>query len=141
MSPEQARGGEANARSDIYSTGCLLYELLTGSPPFGRGDPIAIAWRHVNELPVPPSGNPVTGKRILPAVDAIVMKALAKPPGERYRTAAEMRADVQRALSEQPVTALTEFQQLVLPAGEVEAGADDAVGVDPVVAVDVLDGA
>jgi serine/threonine protein kinase len=109
MSPEQARGREANARSDIYSTGCLLYELLTGSPPFGRGDPIAIAWRHVNELPVPPSGNPMTGKRILPAVDAIVLKALAKSPGGRYRTAAEMRADIQRALSEQPVAALTEF--------------------------------
>jgi eukaryotic-like serine/threonine-protein kinase len=102
LSPEQARGERVDSRSDLYSTGCLLYELLTGRPPFIGDSPVAIAYQHVRENPVPPS-------RVDPDVpawaDAIVLKALAKPPGDRYQTAADMRADLQRAASGMPIAA------------------------------------
>jgi beta-lactam-binding protein with PASTA domain/tRNA A-37 threonylcarbamoyl transferase component Bud32 len=102
LSPEQARGERVDARSDLYSAGCLLYELLTGRPPFTGDSPVAIAYQHVRENPVPPS-------RVDPDVpswaDAIVLKAMAKSPDDRYQTAAEMRADLQRAASGMPVSA------------------------------------
>jgi serine/threonine-protein kinase len=102
LSPEQARGESVDARSDVYSTGCLLYELLTGHPPFTGDSPVAIAYQHVRENPqVPSSVNHV----VPPALDSIVMKALAKNPLNRYQTAAEMRADLHRALSGQAVEA------------------------------------
>jgi serine/threonine protein kinase len=96
LSPEQAQGERVDARSDLYSAGCLLYELLTGRPPFTGDSPVAIAYQHVRENPVPPS-------RVDPDVpawaDAIVLKAMAKAPADRYQSAAEMRADLQRAAS------------------------------------------
>jgi serine/threonine-protein kinase len=102
LSPEQARGERVDARSDLYSTGCLLYELLTGRPPFTGDSPVAIAYQHVKEDPVPPS-------RVDPEVpawaDAIVLKAMEKDPGDRYQSAGEMRNDIQRALSGAPVAA------------------------------------
>jgi serine/threonine-protein kinase len=102
LSPEQARGERVDARSDLYSTGCLLYELLTGRPPFLGDSPVAIAYQHVRENPIPPS-------RVDPEVpqwaDAIVLKAMAKDPRDRYQSAAEMRADIQRALQGMPVAA------------------------------------
>jgi serine/threonine-protein kinase len=102
LSPEQARGERVDARSDLYSVGCLLYELLTGRPPFTGDSPVSIAYQHVREAPVPPS-------RVdpeLPAwADAIVLKAMEKDPAERYQSAAEMRSDIQRALSGFPVAA------------------------------------
>jgi eukaryotic-like serine/threonine-protein kinase len=102
LSPEQARGERVDARSDLYSTGCLLYELLTGRPPFTGDSPVAIAYQHVKEDPVPPS-------RLDPEVpawaDAIVLKAMMKDPGDRYQSAGEMRNDIQRALSGAPVAA------------------------------------
>ncbi|MGI8666841.1 MAG: Stk1 family PASTA domain-containing Ser/Thr kinase [Jatrophihabitans sp.] len=102
LSPEQARGESVDARSDVYSTGCLLYELLTGHPPFSGDSPVAVAYQHVRENPqVPSSVNSV----VPPALDSIVMKALAKNPLNRYQTAAEMRADLQRALGGQSVEA------------------------------------
>jgi tRNA A-37 threonylcarbamoyl transferase component Bud32 len=102
LSPEQARGELIDARSDLYSTGCVLYELLTGRPPFTGDSPVVIAYQHVREKPVPPSQvNPD-----VPAwADAIVLKAMAKAPADRYQTAAEMRADLQRAASGTPVSA------------------------------------
>ncbi|GAA0397342.1 Stk1 family PASTA domain-containing Ser/Thr kinase [Microbispora corallina] len=100
LSPEQARGERVDARSDIYSTGCVLYELLTGQPPFTGDSPVAIAYQHVREDPIPPS-------RIDPEIpkwaDAIVLKAMAKDPIQRYQSAAEMRGDLQRAMSGMPV--------------------------------------
>jgi serine/threonine-protein kinase len=104
LSPEQARGERVDARSDLYSTGCVLFELLTGRPPFQGDSPVAIAYQHVREEPPPPS-------RIDPSIphwcDAIVMKALTKDPNYRYQSAAEMRADIQRALQGMPVSAPT----------------------------------
>ncbi len=104
LSPEQARGERVDARSDLYSTGCVLYELLTGRPPFQGDSPVAIAYQHVREEAPPPS-------RLDPSIpqwaDAIVMKALVKDPNYRYQSAAEMRADIQRALQGMPVAAPT----------------------------------
>ncbi len=102
LSPEQARGEAVDARSDVYSTGCLLYELLTGKPPFQGDSPVAVAYQHVREnAPAPSTVNPA----VPPALDSIVMKALAKNPLNRYQSAAEMREDLQRALADRPVQA------------------------------------
>jgi len=102
LSPEQARGETVDARSDVYSTGCLLYELLTGRPPFQGESPVAVAYQHVRENPVPPSTlNPDVGSE----ADAIVMKALTKNPANRYQSAAEMRTDIERALQGSTVSA------------------------------------
>jgi eukaryotic-like serine/threonine-protein kinase len=100
LSPEQARGERVDARSDLYSTGCLLYELLTGRPPFTGDSPVAIAYQHVRENPVPPSQ---VDPEIPVWADSIVLKAMAKDPADRYQSAAEMRTDIQRALSGVPV--------------------------------------
>jgi eukaryotic-like serine/threonine-protein kinase len=104
LSPEQARGDRVDARSDLYSAGCLLYELLTGRPPFTGDSPVAIAYQHVRENPVPPSR---VDPDVPPWADAIVLKAMAKSPADRYQSAAEMRADLQRAASGMPVSAPT----------------------------------
>ena len=102
LSPEQARGERVDSRSDLYSTGCLLYELLTGRPPFTGDSPVAIAYQHVRENPVPPSR---VDPDVPPWADAIVLKAMAKSPADRYQTAGDMRADLQRAASGMPVAA------------------------------------
>jgi serine/threonine-protein kinase len=102
LSPEQARGESVDARSDVYSTGCLLYELATGSPPFQGDSPVAIAYQHVRENPTPPSSR---NTEVPPALDSVIMKSLAKNPLNRYQSAGEMRTDLQRALANQPVVA------------------------------------
>jgi eukaryotic-like serine/threonine-protein kinase len=102
LSPEQARGERVDARSDLYSTGCLLYELLTGRPPFTGDSPVAIAYQHVKEDPVPPSQ---VDPEVPPWADAIVLKAMEKSPADRYQSAGEMRTDIQRALSGAPLAA------------------------------------
>ncbi|OYO25089.1 serine/threonine protein kinase [Enemella dayhoffiae] len=103
LSPEQARGETVDARSDIYSAGCLLYELLVGRPPFVGDSPVSVAYQHVRELPVPPSQ---LDPMITPEIGAITLKALAKDPAERYQTAREMRDDITRLLAGQDVTAM-----------------------------------
>ncbi len=102
LSPEQAKGESVDARSDLYSTGCLLYELLTVRPPFVGDSPVAVAYQHVREEAQPPS---VYDPEISPAMDAIVMKALVKDPDYRYQSADEMRADIEACLDGQPVSA------------------------------------
>ena len=93
LSPEQASGNPVDARSDVYSLGCVLYEILTGDPPFTGDTPIAVAYQHVREDPIPPSER---HQGISSDLDAVVLKALAKNPENRYQTAAEMRADLVR---------------------------------------------
>ncbi|MFE9256453.1 Stk1 family PASTA domain-containing Ser/Thr kinase [Streptomyces sp. NPDC006879] len=102
LSPEQAKGEQVDARSDLYSTGCLLYELLTVRPPFVGDSPVAVAYQHVREEPQPPS---VYDPEITPEMDAIVLKALVKDPAYRYQSADEMRADIEACLDGQPVAA------------------------------------
>jgi len=102
LSPEQAKGEQVDARSDLYSTGCLLYELLTVRPPFVGDSPVAVAYQHVREEPQPPSN---FDPEITPAMDAIVLKALTKDPDYRYQSADEMRADIEACLDGQPVAA------------------------------------
>ncbi|MGH4035175.1 Stk1 family PASTA domain-containing Ser/Thr kinase [Actinomycetota bacterium Odt1-20B] len=102
LSPEQAKGEQVDARSDLYSTGCLLYELLTVRPPFVGDSPVAVAYQHVREEAQPPS---VFDPEITPEMDAIVLKALVKDPDYRYQSADEMRADIEAALDGQPVAA------------------------------------
>jgi serine/threonine-protein kinase len=102
LSPEQARGEGVDARSDVYSAGCLLYELVTGTPPFTGDSPVAVAYQHVREDPRTPSSiNP----EIPPELDAILLKAMSKNPANRYQSAAEMRADLLRAVAGQRVEA------------------------------------
>jgi serine/threonine-protein kinase len=102
LSPEQARGEQVDARSDVYSTGCVLFELLTGQPPFTGDSPVAVAYQHVREDPKTPSEvNPA----VPAALDAITLKALAKNPVNRYQTAGEMRDDLIRALQGEQVDA------------------------------------
>jgi eukaryotic-like serine/threonine-protein kinase len=96
LSPEQARGEKVDSRSDVYSLGCVLYEMLTGEPPFVGDSPVAVAYQHVREDPVPPSQR---HNDISPELDAVVLKSLAKNPDNRYQTAAEMRADLVRVHS------------------------------------------
>jgi serine/threonine-protein kinase len=100
LSPEQARGQQVDARSDLYSTGCLLYELLTGRPPFVGDSPVSVAYQHVREEPVPPSR---IDPDLTPAVDAVVLRALAKDREQRYQSADEMRRDIAAARAGRPV--------------------------------------
>lgn len=99
LSPEQARGDTVDARSDVYSLGCVLYEILTGEPPFTGDSPVAVAYQHVREDPIPPSQR---HEGISADLDAVVLKALAKNPDNRYQTAAEMRADLVRVHNGEP---------------------------------------
>ncbi|KAA0097951.1 Stk1 family PASTA domain-containing Ser/Thr kinase [Mycolicibacterium sp. P1-18] len=93
LSPEQASGETVDARSDVYSLGCVFYELLTGEPPFIGDTPVSVAYQHVRKDPPPPSRrNPA----LSPDLDAVVLKSLAKNPANRYQTAAEMRDDLIR---------------------------------------------
>jgi serine/threonine protein kinase len=101
MSPEQAQGERVDSRSDLYSSGCLLYELLTGRPPFTGGSPAAIVYQHIRENPIPPSR---VDPDVPPWGDTITLKALAKSPADRYQTAVDIRTDLQRAASGMPVS-------------------------------------
>lgn len=125
LSPEQARGELVDARSDIYSSGCVLYELLTGVTPFNGDSPVAIAYQHVNEPPKPPSA---LDNSIPSSLDSITLGALAKSPSNRYQTAAEMRSDVERSIAGMPIMSRQNY-------------ATEAIDMsDPTAAIPVVDG-
>ncbi|MGL4178547.1 MAG: Stk1 family PASTA domain-containing Ser/Thr kinase [Dermatophilaceae bacterium] len=102
LSPEQAQGQPVDARSDLYSTGCMLFELLTGRPPFVGDSPVSVAYQHVQEPPTPPS-HLVDG--IGSDVDAVILHALAKAREARYQDAGEFRADLQAVRLGRPIGA------------------------------------
>ncbi|MEU6309609.1 protein kinase [Streptomyces sp. NPDC047014] len=97
LSPEQALGKAVDHRSDLYATGCLLYELLALRPPFTGETPLSVVYQHVQDAPVPPSQLP-EGQHIPQELDGLVMRALAKDPDDRFQSAEEMRGLVQYAL-------------------------------------------
>src|SRR4029077_18435496 len=104
LSPEQARGGEVDPRSDLYSLGIVLYELLTGKTPFDGETPVEIAMKHLSTAPKPPSK---LRPDIPPELDMVVMRALAKNPDDRYQSADEMEGDLDRVARGVRVSATT----------------------------------
>ena len=123
LSPEQAQGQHVDARSDLYSTGCLLFELLTGRPPFQGDSPVAIAYQHVGEPPPHPSSfNP----DVDPALDAVVLHALEKDREARYQDATAFRADLQAARLGRPISDAARGTALASGAATLARGAGAA---------------
>lgn len=126
ISPEQAQGRVVGAQSDIYSLGVVMYEMLTGDPPFAGENPVAVAVKQVNEEPVPPSRiNP----QVPPDLEAIVMRAMAKRPEERYGSADDMREDILRVEQGLPAQSIPgPDKTTVLPAVAAPPPPSGAVG-------------
>jgi eukaryotic-like serine/threonine-protein kinase len=124
ISPEQAQGQAVDYRSDLYSLGCCLYEMLTGTVPFTGATPVAIAYRHVREDPTPPR---MLNADVPAPLEAICLKAMAKLPDNRYQTAAEFQSDLERFRNGQPVQATP----LLDAAATTQAIPRGAGGADP----------
>src|SRR6476619_5891037 len=128
LSPEQARGAPVDESSDLYSTGIVLYELLTGTVPFTGEKPVEIAMKHLSQTPEAPSAR----RQDIPHdLDLVVLRALAKEPAERYRTAAELDRDLELVARGDPVGAETATAATMVLAG---AGALDATAATRVAA-------
>lgn len=132
FSPEQAQGHAVDPRSDLYSLGCVLYEMLTARPPFAGDSPVAVAYKHVQEQPVPPSRiNP----NVPSALEAIDLKLLEKDPAQRYASAEDLRSDLRRFLEGQPVLAAGAVggaaAGVVIGAGLAGAASADATTMVP----------
>ncbi|MFC8730981.1 Stk1 family PASTA domain-containing Ser/Thr kinase [Luteimicrobium sp. NPDC057192] len=125
LSPEQALGQTVDARSDLYSTGCLLFELLTGRPPFQGDSPVAVAYQHVGEVPPKPSD---VAPDVPEVLDRITLKALMKDRNQRYGSAAEFRSDLDAAMRGGAVSAPGLG---ALGAGAVAGAAAGAAFADP----------
>lgn len=128
LSPEQARGEVVDNRADIYATGCLLYELLVGRPPFLGDSPVSVAYQHVREIPAPPS---TLDPEITPAMDAVTLKALAKAPADRYQTAKQMYDDIAR---------VRQGMAPMAPMGAAAAGDQEADAATQVIAPAAVSG-
>ncbi|MEC4017366.1 protein kinase domain-containing protein [Streptomyces sp. H27-D2] len=125
LSPEQALGRGVDARSDLYSVGIMLFQLLTGRLPFEADSPLAIAYAHVQEEPVAPSS---INRSISPAVDALIARALRKNPNERFPTAESMRDETSRVMR----TGNTGATPLIISEGpRARSGVDIAAAVFP----------
>ncbi|MEV7507426.1 protein kinase [Streptomyces sp. NPDC091201] len=124
LSPEQALGRGVDARSDLYSVGIMLFQLLTGRIPFDADSPLAIAYAHVQEEPVAPSS---VNRAVTPAMDALVARALKKNPNERFPTAAAMGDEVARVLG----SGQTGAPVIVQGHGPLSSGAGVASAVFP----------
>ncbi|MEV6251102.1 protein kinase [Streptomyces sp. NPDC051742] len=123
LSPEQALGRAVDARSDLYSVGIMLFQLLTGRLPFDADSPLAIAYAHVQEEPVAPS---TVNRAVTPAMDALVARALRKNPNERFPSAAAMRDECLRVLSAGQTGA-----PVIVQGGPVTSGAGVGSAVFP----------
>ncbi|MGO8875971.1 MAG: Stk1 family PASTA domain-containing Ser/Thr kinase [Acidimicrobiales bacterium] len=135
FSPEQAQGLGVDGRSDVYSLGVVLYEMVTGRAPFLADTPVAIAYKHVSEAPVPPRE---LEPRLAPALEAVIMRALAKNPADRYATAEDLHADLQRFMQGAPVLApmvLTGMATQAIPAGGATTTLQAPVGASTTVAM------
>ncbi|MEX1217409.1 MAG: Stk1 family PASTA domain-containing Ser/Thr kinase [Acidimicrobiales bacterium] len=130
FSPEQAQGHAVDPRSDLYSLGCVLYEMLVARPPFAGDSPVAVAYKHVQEAPLAPTRiNP----NVPPALEAIDLKLLAKDPAQRYASAEDLRSDLRRFLEGQPVLAAGAAAAggVVIGAGLAGAAPADATTMVP----------
>ena len=132
LSPEQARGAPVDQRSDIYSVGIVLYELLTGQLPFTGETPLEIAMKHLSEVPKAPSS---IRPEVPPDLDMIVLRALAKDPGDRFESAEEMDAELARVAAGNAVTAETaDAATAVLAGAGIAESAPTMISRRPVVA-------
>jgi eukaryotic-like serine/threonine-protein kinase len=128
LSPEQARGAPVDQRSDVYSVGVVLYEMLTGKVPFTGDTPLEIAMKHLSEVPVPPSE---TRPEVPEDLDSVVLRALAKDPEDRYQTAEEMEADLARVQRGLPVASETADAATAVLAGAGISGAPTIIAPRP----------
>lgn len=132
LSPEQARGETVDARSDVYSLGCVLFEILTGEPPFTGDSPVAVAYQHVREDPRLPSD---VNEAVPRELDSVVLEAMSKNPANRYQSAADMRSDLIRVLGGQkpgaPLVMTDEDRTTILGSGPTAATYDDYYGTEP----------
>jgi eukaryotic-like serine/threonine-protein kinase len=126
LSPEQAQGDHVDARSDLYSTGCLLFELLTGRTPFVGDSPVSIAYQHVGQAPQPPSAYQ---PGLSADLDAVVLHSLAKDRDARYQDAAQFRSDLAAARNERPISSAARGTAAAAALGAAELAGDPTMAM------------
>jgi len=136
LSPEQAQGLPVDARSDLYSTGCLLYELLTGRTPFVGDSPVSVAYQHVGQPPQPPS---VHQPGLSSDLDAVVLHSLVKDRDARYQDAAQFRSDLAAARSGRPISTAARGTAAGVTLGAGALAGGGSMGGDPTMAMSASD--